>query len=157
MIWTRCPVLKGKCSLLALSFLLWPFLSEVSFADLLAALARPHEGRSMRATSTHKIGPDGKYDPNGEPDPQSNWDNKNVPPGETKVLMDVKGPGVITHVWMTFLGPDPHPWAKNGSANHQEMLLRMYWDGGERPAVEVPVGDGRATDLVRSPEEDLFR
>ena len=28
-----------------------------------------------------------------------------------------------------FLGPEPHGWAKNGSANHQEMLLRIYYDG----------------------------
>ena len=31
--------------------------------------------------------------------------------------------------------------ANNGSANHQEMLLRMYCDGNARPAVEAPVGD----------------
>ncbi len=110
-------------------------------ADLLADLARPHEGRSMRATSTAKIGADGKPDPNGRPDPNSNSDNSTVAPGRRKILLDVKGPGVITHIWMTFLGPEPHPWAKNGSANHQEMLLRMYWDGKARPAVEAPVGD----------------
>ncbi|UCD75250.1 MAG: DUF2961 domain-containing protein [Phycisphaerales bacterium] len=107
----------------------------------LADLARPHDGRSMRATSAHRIGPDGKYDPKGELDPNSNWDNKNVPPGETKVLLEADGPGVITHIWMTFLGPEPHPWAKEGSANHQEMLLRIYYDGDERPGVEAPVGD----------------
>jgi hypothetical protein len=140
-----------------LSILLGLCFSQVSFAGSLADLARPHEGRSMRATSTHKIGPDGKFDPNGEPDPKSNWDNKSVPPGQTKVLMDVKGPGVITHIWMTFLGPQPHPWAKNGSANHQEMLLRMYWDGCERPAVEAPVGDffansfGKRSEVISLP------
>ncbi len=107
----------------------------------LADLARPQEGRSMRASSAHRIGPDGQYDPNGEFDPNSNWDNKNVAPGETKVLMDERGPGVVTHIWMTFLGPEPHAWAKNGSADHQEMLLRIFYDGDERPGVEAPVGD----------------
>ena len=87
-----------KYSLFVLSFSLWLCFSQVSLADSLADLARPHEGRSMRATSTHKIGPDGKYDPNGEPDPQSNRDNRSVPPGQTKVSMNVKGPGVITHI-----------------------------------------------------------
>jgi len=115
--------------------------SGVCFADFLADLARPHDGRSMRATSTAKIGADGKPDPNGRPNPNSNSDNSSVAPGKRKVLLDVKGPGVITHIWVTFLGPEPHPWAKKGSANHQEMLLRMYWDGKERPAVEAPVGD----------------
>jgi hypothetical protein len=111
----------------------------------------------MRATSSHRSGPDGKYDPAADIDPNSNWDNQNVPPGNTKVLMDVEGPGVITHIWMTFLGPEPQEWAKNGSANHQEMLLRMYWDGQERPAVEAPVGDffancfGRRSEVVSLP------
>ena len=104
----------------------------------------------MRATSTAQL-------PDGRPDPNSNRDNSNVAPGQTKVLMDVNGPGVITHLWMTFLGPEPHPWAKNGSANHQEMLLRMYWDGRERPAVEAPVGDffansfGQRSEVVSLP------
>jgi hypothetical protein len=123
----------------------------VGYADFMAELAQPHQGRSMRVTSTAKIGAD------GEPDPNSNRDNSNVAPGQTKVLMDVKGPGVITHIWMTFLGPEPHPWAKGGSANHQEMLLRMYWDGSERPAVEAPVGDffansfGKRSEVISLP------
>jgi hypothetical protein len=131
--------------------------SSIAAADFMAELVRPHDGRSMRATSTHKIGPDGKPDPNGVPDPNSNRDNSRVQPGQKKILMDVKGPGVITHIWMTFLGPEPHPWAKNGSANHQEMLLRMYWDGNERPAVETPVGDffansfGKRSEVISLP------
>ncbi|HNS00491.1 MAG TPA: DUF2961 domain-containing protein [Planctomycetota bacterium] len=110
-------------------------------ADIFTELAKPKDGRSMRASSAHRIGPDGKYDPAGEPDPNSNWDNKNVPPGETKVLMDVAGPGVITHIWITFLGPDPQAWAPKGSANHQEMLLRVFYDGDATPGVEAPLGD----------------
>ncbi|UCC96995.1 MAG: hypothetical protein JSW66_14260, partial [Phycisphaerales bacterium] len=61
-------------------------------ADLLAELARPHEGRSMRATSTAKIDAHGKPDPNGVPDPNSNRDNSSVQPGRRKILMDVEGP-----------------------------------------------------------------
>jgi hypothetical protein len=56
-------------------------------------------------------------------------------------LLDADGPGVITHIWMTFLGPEPQDWAPNGAANHQEMLLRIYWDDSSKPAVEAPVGD----------------
>ena len=61
-------------------------------ADLLGDLAKPHEGRSMRATSTGKLGPNPR-EWQGEPDPNSNWDNSNVAPGQTKVLMDDEGPG----------------------------------------------------------------
>jgi len=110
----------------------------------------------MRATSTHKLGANPR-EWDGEPDPDHNGDNSNVPPGQTKVLMDVKGPGVITHIWITFLEPGPHPWAKKGSANHQEMLLRIYWDGSERPGVEAPVGDffansfGKRSEVISLP------
>ena len=124
---------------------------------LLGNLVRPHAGRAMRATSAMRVGeirrgPNGerdigerRYDPRAEPrgddNVQSNWDNFNVPPGATHVVLDAEGPGVITHIWITFLGPEPQNWAPRGSANHQELMLRMYWDGNPRPAVEVPVGD----------------
>ena len=120
-------------------------------ASFMEGLAQPQEGRSMRATSTMRVGEvrrggaekkiNPKADPRGDLDEQSNYDNFTVPPGETHVLMDEKGPGVITHMWLTFLGPEPQGWARNGSANHQEMLLRIYWDGNKRPSVEAPVGE----------------
>jgi hypothetical protein len=113
--------------------------------DALQNLAKPQDGRSMRATSTFREGANGQYDPaaapKGDRDEKSNFDNFRVAPGATHVLMDVKGPGVITHMWLTFLGPEVQEWARNGSANHQEMLLRIYWDGSARPGVEAPVGD----------------
>jgi hypothetical protein len=102
----------------------------------LEELARPKAGRSMRATSTARM----KDNPK-EYNPDSNSDNRTVKPGETHVLMDVQGPGAITHMWITFLGPEAHPWAPKGSANHQEMLLQIFYDGDERPGVEAPVGD----------------
>jgi len=123
----------------------------------LGDLTRSFEGRSMRATSAMRVGelrrgPDGdrnagprKYDPQadfrGDGDVQSNWDNYNVPPGATHVLFNEGGPGVITHIWITFLGQEPQNWAPQGSANHQELMLRIFWDGRERPAVEAPLGD----------------
>src|SRR5438552_5806373 len=129
--------------------------------DLLGSLAKPQDGRSMRASSTFRMGKDGKYDPNADPtgdlEEHSNRDNFRVAPGQTHVLMDVKGPGVITHMWLTFLGPEPQDWAKTGSANHQEMLLRIYWDGSSRPGVEAPVGDffancfGKRSEVISLP------
>ena len=70
----------------------------------------------MRATSTFRQGKDGKYDPKagpkGDSEEASNRDNFRVAPGATHVLMDEEGPGVITHIWLTFLGPEPQDWAK---------------------------------------------
>jgi hypothetical protein len=141
--------------------------APASAGDPLAGLAKPHEGRSMRATSTMRLGEmrrgggERKLDPTAEPrgdlDEASNWDNFRVAPGETHTLMDQQGPGVITHLWLTFLAPEPQSWAPQGSANHQEMLLRIYWDGQTRPAVEAPVGDffancfGRRSEVVSAP------
>lgn len=130
-------------------------------AGVMGSLAKPQDGRSMRATSTFRQGKDGKYDPNAPPkhdlEERSNSDNFRVAPGATHVLLDAKGPGVITHIWMTFLGPEIQDWAKNGSATHQDMLLRIYWDGNPRPAVEAPVGDffancfGKRSEVISLP------
>jgi len=57
---------------------------RIARADFLADLAKPHEGRSMRETSTHRISPDGKYNPQGEFDPTSNSDNRTIPPGRRR-------------------------------------------------------------------------
>lgn len=107
-------------------------------------LAKPHEGRSMRSTST-------AVDENGDY-AHSNSDNSRVASGATKIVLDAKGPGVITHMWFTFLGPEPHAWAKDGSANHQEILLRIFYDGSERPGVEAPLGDFLANSFGKRSE-----
>lgn len=96
-------------------------------------------GEVRRGGAERRLDP--KADPKGDLEEASNWDNFRVPPGETHVLLDAQGPGVIQHLWITFLGPEPQAWAKDGSANHQEMLLKIYWDGRERPGVEAPLGD----------------
>jgi hypothetical protein len=61
---------------------------------LLGDLAKPTDGRSMRASSTFREGADGKYDskafPKGDTEEKSNYDNFRVDPGKTHVLMDVK-------------------------------------------------------------------
>ncbi len=115
----------------------------------------------MRVSSTYRVGKDGKRDPNGTPlgdeTELSNRDNYYVAPGATHTVMDVKGPGMITHIWFTFLGPEVQDWAPNGSATHQDMLLRIYWDGSKRPGVEAPVGDffagcfGKRSEVISLP------
>ncbi len=71
---------------------------------------------------------------------------RDVPPGAVQTLMDVKGPGVIRHIWITI--PD------RGPEMLRNIILRMYWDHEPQPSVEVPLGDffgvahGRAVPLV---------
>jgi hypothetical protein len=114
--------------------------------SVLEGLAKPIQGRSMRATSAFRKGADGKYDPKADllSDPSdrlSNSDARMVAPCQTHLVLDAKGPGVITHIWFTFRGPEPCKRAPHGAATHQEMLLRIYWDDQKRPGVEAPVGD----------------
>jgi hypothetical protein len=52
-----------------------------------------------------------------------------VGPGSVAELADITGPGIIRHIWLTT------------TAHGREAVLRMYWDGNDVPAVEVPLGD----------------
>ncbi len=62
-----------------------------------------------------------------------NLDRIFVSHGETAVLLDVKGAGMITHLWLTSASVEPHHLRK--------MLIKMYWDGEEEPSVLAPLGD----------------
>jgi hypothetical protein len=144
---TQCGIL-GSTSLagrILLGFAVWLAPGSLFAQALLDGLAKPLEGRSRQATSVFRKGANGQYDPKADPlmddTVMSNWDRFNVEPGKKHVLLDAKGPGVITHIFCTFLPPQPHPWAPQGSANHQEMLLRIYYDDEKEPAVEAPLGD----------------
>ncbi len=53
-----------------------------------------------------------------------------VKAGETAILADAAGQGVIKHIWMT-----------DSSGEKRPLILRMYWDGNDKPSVEVPLGD----------------
>lgn len=70
----------------------------------------------------------------------SSWDRTGgnddcirVNSGECRTLLEVEGPGKITHIYFTLI--DPHPY------DYRDAVLRMYWDGAEKPSVEVPLGD----------------
>jgi Protein of unknown function (DUF2961)/HEAT repeats len=67
------------------------------------------------------------------PNPVSNNDSKQPIPGETIVLADLKGPGVVTHIWLTI--------AANEYAWPRLVRLRVYYDGNPEPSVDAPVGD----------------
>jgi hypothetical protein len=66
-------------------------------------------------------------------DPASNDDSKRVIPGETLVLADLAGPGVVKHIWLTV--------AANEYAWPRLLRLRVYYDGSPVPSVNAPLGD----------------
>jgi hypothetical protein len=53
--------------------------------------------------------------------------------GEKITIMDVKGAGIINHIWITIAPPAQE-------LNRNDIILRMYWDGNSFPSVESPIG-----------------
>ena len=76
----------------------------------------------------------------GDGDVRSNWDNFNVEPGETHVLLDAKGPGVITHIWFTFLGPSRRTGRRRARPTTRRCCCGSTGTARPRPAVEAPAG-----------------
>ncbi len=75
-----------------------------------------------------------------------NGDSWQIKPGETRVLADIKGPGQITHIWMT-------------QGNHyRECLLKITWDNAKFPSILCPIGDffGLGNGIVTSYQSEFF-
>ncbi len=112
------------------SFILFCFLTQVKplFAQknysidnsLLDQLIVPSNGQSKRSSST-----DSDFNGNG--------DSKEILPGETLILADLEGPGIIKHIWNTSASINPF--------STRALVLRIYWDNSEKPSIEVPLGD----------------
>jgi hypothetical protein len=53
--------------------------------------------------------------------------------GNSVVLMEHAGPGVVRRIWITISDRSPEML--------RSLTLAMYWDGAKKPAVLVPLGD----------------
>lgn len=62
-----------------------------------------------------------------------NRDRLSIVRGETETLLEVDGPGCITHIWITCTSVE--------SFYLRKLLLKIYWDGEDEPSVLVPLGD----------------
>jgi len=83
--------------------------------------ARATEGTG--ASCARDLGPGWKVSPSVK-----------IAPGETHTLADIEGPGAIQSMWMA--GD-----ISRGGPRARYNILRIYWDGQERPSVECPVAD----------------
>lgn len=74
-----------------------------------------------------------------------------IQPGETKTLMDVKGAGIVQRMWMS------GTIAKNAE-QRRAVVINMYWDGAEKPAVSAPIGDffGIGLGMMAKFDNELF-
>jgi D-arabinan exo alpha-(1,3)/(1,5)-arabinofuranosidase (non-reducing end) len=61
---------------------------------------------------------------------------RNLEPGQILTLADIKGPGIIQHIWCTVL-MDVHRW----------IALRVYYDNQKQPSIVCPLGDFFANGL----------
>jgi len=59
--------------------------------------------------------------------------NRLIQPGERLTLADVEGPGVLRHIWMTFMPAPPEEM--------RALVLEVYYDGATEPSVSVPCLD----------------
>lgn len=93
-----------------------------AIADNLADLPRIRDYTSERISS---------YDVSGD---NLDGDHKHpIKPGETRVMGEVQGPGIIKHMWIAFPSNEPY--------HLKRYVFRIYWDGESSPAVETPLGD----------------
>jgi hypothetical protein len=67
------------------------------------------------------------------PDWASNDDSKRPIAGETIVLAELDGPGVVTHIWVT-VAANEYGWPRL-------LRFRVYYDGSATPSVDAPLGD----------------
>lgn len=95
-----------------------PRFSPIAFEGF--SLAEPKRFTAHRVSSNN-------------PDLNSNDDSFRPIPGETVVLADLEGPGVVTHLWMT-IAQNEYGWPRL-------LRLRIYYDGSETPSVDAPIGD----------------
>jgi hypothetical protein len=103
-------------------------ISLVTGLFLLAGSAAPQmtDLPRLKNYSAHRVSSGNRY-------VGSNDDSKRIMPGETLVMADLTGPGVVSHIWLTV--------ADNEFAWPRLVRLRVYYDGKKTPSVDVPLGD----------------
>lgn len=64
--------------------------------------------------------------------------------GHKVTMGEVTGHGRITQLWLTFPGWFWQHWNREAPVSQtilKTLILRIYWDGSEKPAIQCPVGD----------------
>ncbi len=107
-------------------------------------LGSPLSGLPLERSGTAKHA--GSWNRSGRND-----DCRTIAPGQSLVLLNYKGAGIIRRFWCTFPG---------NTRVRCQLILRMYWDGEKHPSVRVPlgaffgVGFGQQVDYKSAPLEE---
>jgi hypothetical protein len=102
-------------------FLIGLSYADSALGDILSIGRLPYlkDAKSIQISS---------YDTSG-----GNGDCRYIPARETLTLAEMKGPGVITHIWVTISAAGEYPL--------RNIILKMYWDDEPEPSVLTPIGD----------------
>lgn len=110
---------------------LMPAFCLVIFIAAPARAQTPDEMSRLPFLKSYTIERISSYDRSGAND---DGQRKNaIKAGETRTIGEAQGPGIITHMWFTIDTPEHYHLKK--------IVLRIYWDGDQLPAVEAPIGD----------------
>ncbi len=126
MLLLLCPIIKGQT-----------VGNTPGLGSPLAGLPLERTGTAMHASSWDRKG--------------ANKDYRSIAPGQTLVLLNYKGAGIVRRFWCTFPG---------NTADRCQLILRMYWDGEKHPSVRAPlgaffgVGFGQQVDYKSAPLEE---
>ena len=99
-----------------------PYIVNVPIESRSISFENPTGAKGQAGMAASKLGVGRKGAP-----------NKQIEPGQTITLCDIKGPGVIRHIWMTTYYAKPKLLLG--------MVIRAYWDGQEHPCIEAPIGN----------------
>ena len=94
--------------------------SESPLLSGLGSLPMLRDYEARRASSCDRSGGNADYLPESKA-------------GDVQKIVEVTGPGQITHIWLAVNTDDP--------LHLKRIVLRAYWDGEINPSVEVPIGD----------------
>ena len=110
------------------------------YSNSLISLSRQRHAKSRSVNAENPTGEKGKGGMTASPLGPSRKGSpalRNVPAGAEVVLGDIKGPGVINHIWMTV----PDRTSEADCFVLCDLVLKIYWDDDENPSVESPIGD----------------
>lgn len=112
-----------------IAYLLWLVISSLT-TDYAFAGEGIEGIAALRTCTSHRVS---SFDPRG-----GNTDYWWISPGMTRPMLDAKGAGCIKHIWITT--PSKKCSATWYEGSLQTTVIRMYWDGEEKPSVDVPLG-----------------
>lgn len=107
-------------------------LAATGFGLQAQALYRMPDGRQSHVSSFENLNGEKGKGGRGNHGAKGNA-AESLKTGQTKALLETHSAGIIQRIWITVDDRSPEML--------RSLRLRMYWDGADRAAVDVPLGD----------------